>query len=80
MPLGQSTPQNIVKTDPVDAVKAVMLLPGHRFSATPFVPEVTGAEDVFDAIEDVLIEEARLELDGSNDELCRKIACQTHLS
>ena len=61
MPLGQSTPQKIVKTDPVDAVKAVKLLPGHRFSATPLVPVVTGAEDVFDAMEVGLV------LEGSDE-------------
>jgi hypothetical protein len=54
-PLGQSTAHNNVNIDPSDPVSVVKFRPGHGFSATPIVPDVTGAEDVVDAV--VVVEE-----------------------
>jgi hypothetical protein len=49
-PLGQSTAHSNVNNDPSDPVTVVRFCPGHGFAAIPAVPEVTGAEDVVDAV------------------------------
>lgn len=54
-PLGQSTAHSNVNIDPSDPVSVVKFCPGHGFAATPIVPDITGAEDVVDAV--VVIEE-----------------------
>lgn len=57
-PSGQSTLQYTANKEPVDAWMVVPLMPGQGFSAMPVVPEVTGAEDVVEAVmedEDVLV-------------------------
>lgn len=49
-PLGQSTLHRIVKIESSDPSIVVKFWPGHGFAATPCVPEVTGAEEVVDAL------------------------------
>jgi hypothetical protein len=49
-PLGQSTPHSNVYIDPSDPASVVSFDRGQGFAAMPTVPDVTGPEDVADAV------------------------------
>jgi hypothetical protein len=57
IPPGQSTAHSNVNIDPSEPVTVVRFWPGHGFAAIPVVPDVTGADDVLDGSETVVVSE-----------------------